>query len=136
LAVFTKSRTLSGRTKTVAYWTTTGLVVAELVLGGIGDVLRLPSLRESVIQLGYPTYFLVILGIWNMLGAAALLAPRFPLLKEWAYAGAFFVYSGAIVSHVIAGKGMPEVWVLTALIVLTAASWALRPAARRLDRWS
>jgi predicted metal-binding membrane protein len=89
-----------------------------------------------VIQLGYPTYFLVILGIWNMLGAAALLAPRFPLLKEWAYAGAFFAYSGAIVSHVITGKGMPEVWVLTALVVLTAASWALRPAARRLDRWS
>jgi uncharacterized membrane protein YphA (DoxX/SURF4 family) len=131
-----KSRTLSGRTKTVAYWTATGLVVAELVLGGIGDVLRLPSLRESVIQLGYPTYFLVILGIWNMLGAAALLAPRFPRLKEWAYAGAFFVYSGAIVSHVITGKGMPEVWVLTALIVLTAESWALRPAERRLDRWS
>jgi hypothetical protein len=80
--------------QTVASWTATGLVVAELVLGGIGDVLRLPSLRESVIQLGYPTYFLLILGIWNMLGAAALLAPRFPRLKEWAYAGAFFVYSG------------------------------------------
>jgi uncharacterized membrane protein YphA (DoxX/SURF4 family) len=89
-----------------------------------------------VIQLGYPAYFLIILGIWNMLGAAALLAPRFPLLKEWAYAGACFVYSGAIVSHVISGRGMPEVRVLTALIVLTAASWALRPAARRLDRWS
>jgi hypothetical protein len=49
--------------------------------------------------------------MWNMLGAAALLAPRFPRLKEWAYAGAFFVCSGAIVSHVITGKGMPEVWV-------------------------
>jgi uncharacterized membrane protein YphA (DoxX/SURF4 family) len=136
MAVFTKSRTLSGRTKTVSYWTATGLVVAELALGGIGAVLRLPSLRESVIQLGYPTYFLVILGTWKMLGAAALLAPRFPRLKEWAYAGAFFVYSGAIVSHLTTGKGMLEVWVLTALIVLTAASWALRPAARRLDRWS
>jgi hypothetical protein len=111
------------------------LVVAELVLGGIGDVLRLPSLRESVIQLGYPTYFLLILGIWNMLGAAALLAPRFPRLKEWAYAGAFFVYSGQS-CRVITGKGMPEVWVSTALIVLTAASWVLRPAERRLDRWS
>jgi hypothetical protein len=136
MAVFTKSRTLSGRTKTVSYWTATGLVVAELALGGIGAVLRLPSLRESVIQLGYPTYFLVILGTWKMLGAAALLAPRFPRLKEWAYAGAFFVYSGAIVSHLTTGKGMLEVWVLTALIVLTAASWALRPAARRLDHWS
>jgi hypothetical protein len=63
LAAFTRFRALSWRTKTVSYWTATSLVVAELVLGGIGNVLRIPSLRESVTHLGYPTYFLVILGI-------------------------------------------------------------------------
>lgn len=134
MAVVTKSRTLSTRNKMVAYWAATGLLAAELALGGVWDVLRIPLVRDVVIHLGYPTYFLVILGVWKLLGAAALLAPRFPLVKEWAYAGAFFVYSGAIVSHVTTGKDMGKVWVLSVIIVLIAASWALRPATRTLAR--
>ncbi len=41
-------------------------------------------------HLGYPAYFCVILGVWKVLGASAVLARRFPRLKEWAYAGTVF----------------------------------------------
>ena len=132
MTAFTKSHNTSIRAKTITYWIATGLPAAELSLGGIWDVLRIPLVRNVVTDLGYPTYFLVLLGIWKLLGAAALLAPRFPLVKEWAYAGAFFVFSGAIVSHLTTGKDMPEVGFLSVVLILIAASWALRPPTRTL----
>lgn len=135
MAAVTSYQTASTRTmvlKLVAYWIATSLLTAEMVLGGIWDILRIPLVRDVVTDLGYPTYLLVLLGIWKLLGAAALLVPKFPLLKEWAYAGAFFVFSGAIVSHLTTGKDVHEVGFLSVLLVLIAASWALRPAPRRL----
>jgi hypothetical protein len=135
MAAVTGSQTLSARAvraKLVTYWIVTGLLAAELVLGGIWDILRIPLVRDVVTDLGYPTYFLVLLGIWKLLGAAALLVPRFPLLKEWAYAGVFFVFSGAIVSHLTTGKDLHELGFLSVVIVLIAASWALRPPTRRV----
>ncbi len=76
----------------------------------------------------------MLLGTWKVLGAAALLAPRRALLKEWAYAGAFFTYTGAIVSHLATGYALTEVAVLALMTALTVASWALRPPSRRIPR--
>lgn len=104
----------------------------EMVLGGIWDVLRVPHVREVVDKLGYPEYFLVILGVWKLLGAVALVIPRFPRLKEWTYAGAIFNFTGAIASH-LAARDI-EVGPLIYLSVMTGvtfASWALRPPSRR-----
>ncbi|MGC2653431.1 MAG: DoxX family protein [Mycobacterium sp.] len=135
MAAVTDSQTLSARSvraRLVAYWIVTGLLASELVLGGIWDILRIPLVRDVVTHVGYPTYLLVLLGVWKLLGAAALLAPRLPLLKEWAYAGAFFVFSGAIVSHLTTGNDLHELGFLVVLLLLIAASWTLRPATRRL----
>ena len=116
----------------MGYWAATGLVAAELGLGGIWDIARIPFVRDLVTHLGYPQYFLVLLGSWKVLGAVALLIPRHPVLKEWAYAGAFFTYTGAIVSHLTTGYDLAEVGLLTVLTALTVLSWALRPASRRI----
>jgi hypothetical protein len=125
------SRYGSARWRPVGYWVATALVVGELGLGGIWDIARIPSVRNLVAHLGYPSYFLVLLGTWKVLGAVALLVPRRALLKEWAYAGAFFSYTGAIVSHLTTGYDLGELWLLTALTALTVLSWALRPPSRR-----
>ena len=94
-------------------------VAAELGLGGAWDIARLPFVRDLVTHLGYPSYFLVLLGTWKVLGAAALLVPGRPLLKEWAYAGAFFTYTGAIVSHLTTGYDLGEVGLLAVMTALT-----------------
>ena len=96
------------------------------------DVGRSPQVREIVGVLGYPEYFLVILGVWKILGAATLLAPRLPRVKEWAYAGAMFTYTGAIASHLAVGDGRTgEIAILSVMAVLAVVSWTLRPPARR-----
>lgn len=125
-------RSESGRWRPVCYWIATTAVAAELGLGGAWDIARLPAVRDLVVHLGYPSYFLVLLGIWKVLGAVALLVPGLPVLKEWAYAGAFFAYSGAIASHLTTGYGLAELWLLLPLAALTVLSWALRPASRRV----
>ncbi len=124
----------SRRWRSAGYWLATVAVAAELAVGGIWDITRLPSARDLVMHLGYPSYFLVLLGTWKVLGAAALLVPRRPLLKEWAYAGAFFTYTGAITSHLATGYDLAEAGVLAVLTALTVLSWALRPPSRRPPR--
>lgn len=122
----------ASRRRLTWYWVTTAIVVAELGVGGIWDIARIHYVSNIVLNLGYPSYFLVLLGSWKVLGAAALLVPGRALLKEWAYAGSFFVYTGAIVSHLTKGYDRGEVAILAFFAVLTVASWALRPATRRI----
>lgn len=122
------------RWRPIVYWLATAAVVAELGVGGSWDITRIPSVRELVTHLGYPSYFLVLLGTWKVLGAVALLVPRRALLKEWAYAGAFFTYTGAIVSHLTTGYDLGEVWLAATMTALTVLSWALRSPSRRTPR--
>jgi hypothetical protein len=118
--------------RTVAYWLFTLAVAYEMVAGSLWDLLRIEYVRGTLSHLGYPLYLAIILGVWKFPCALALLAPRFPRVKEWAYAGAFFNYSGAMASHLSVGDG-PQKWVWPlAFALFTIASWALRPPERRV----
>jgi uncharacterized membrane protein YphA (DoxX/SURF4 family) len=119
--------------RNLVYWVATALLVFELTMGGAWDVLRVPQVRGLIERLGYPPYFLVILGTWKLLGAVALVIPRFPRLKEWAYAGVFFDLTGAVVS--LFASGLINVGAMAypiLMIGVAVASWALRPPSRRL----
>jgi uncharacterized membrane protein YphA (DoxX/SURF4 family) len=122
----------SNKIQTTAYWTTTGLTAVPLVATGIVDILAPPDAVAFLAHLGYPAYFAAIIGVWKVLGGIALLAPRLPRLKEWAYAGIFFDLSGAAISHVVSGDGADKVSVPLVLAVLAVASWMLRPDSRKL----
>lgn len=118
--------------RNVIYWVTTALLASELVLGGLWDVLRVPQVHVIIACLGYPPYFLVILGIWKLLGAVAVIVPGFPRLKEWAYAGVVFDLTGALVSNIVSGiTDIGTIAYLLMMMGITASSWALRPASRR-----
>jgi len=127
---------MSMKSKTIAYWTTTVLVAFFIGTGGIGQLVQFHGNPHGVVpQLGYPMYFFAILGIWKVLGAIAILAPRFPRLKEWAYAGIFFDVTGAAIScAAVGGYGAYGFHVIAPLVIggFTVASWALRPPSRTL----
>jgi uncharacterized membrane protein YphA (DoxX/SURF4 family) len=122
----------SSRIRLTAYWVTTALLGAEMLVGGTWGILRIPYARDMMEQLGYPNYFNVLLGVWYMLGGVVVLAPGVPRLKEWAYAGATFVYTGAIVSHLAVGDHLGRIVAPLFFLGLALASWALRPPSRRL----
>jgi uncharacterized membrane protein YphA (DoxX/SURF4 family) len=116
----------------IGYWSTTAILALELLVGGEWDLAHRPHVVDVIVRLGYPVYLLTILGVWKLLGAIALLAPRFPRLKEWAYAGIVFEMTGAAASHVANGDGASKLIVPVIVSVLAFVSWALRPQRRTL----
>jgi hypothetical protein len=118
--------------RNIAYWVSTGLVALAFAFGGVVDLMASPEVVEGLAHLGYPAYFAKILGVWKVLGVAAILAPGLPRLKEWAYAGMIFDLTGASVSHAASGDDLAKILVPLILGAIVVASWALRPASRRL----
>jgi hypothetical protein len=118
--------------KTIAYWIVTGFLALEILVGAGWDLSRHPHVVDVVTRLGYPVYLLMIVGAWKVLGGITLLVPKFPRLKEWAYAGVFFEMSGAAVSHLLAGD-YSGIALPAFFSMLTLVSWALRPRSRRLS---
>jgi uncharacterized membrane protein YphA (DoxX/SURF4 family) len=124
--------------KEIGYWTATITVLGELVIGGIVSLchgrawLIGKPIDETMQHLGYAGYVVKILGAWKLLGAIALLVPRFPRLKEWAYAGTFINMTSAAASHAACGDNMDTIIRPLIFAIFTLASWALRPQSRVL----
>ena len=124
------------KAKSIVYWTMTALVAFFIGGGGVAQIWQYRANPHGVVpELGYPLYFFAILGVWKVLGAIAILVPRFPRLKEWAYAGIFFDLTGAAAScAAVGGYGAYAFHVVAPLILtgFTVASWALRPPSRTI----
>lgn len=120
------------RRNKIIYWIATVWLCLGMVSSGLVQLLKVKEEVDLFDRLGYPMYFLTILGSWKMLGVVTVLAPKFPLLKEWAYAGFFFAMSGAVFSHFAVGDAAVEYFGPALLLVLTAVSWHFRPAERRI----
>src|SRR5580700_5869266 len=118
------------KAKRIAYWTTT-VLLAFFMSGGVVQIAQFLGNTHGVVPvLGYPMYFFAILGFWKVLGAIAILAPCFPRLKEWAYAGIFFDLTGAAASCAAVGAYGFHVIAPLLIAVLAVTSWALRPPSR------
>ncbi len=117
---------------TQAYWATTALFCALFVVGGMGHLLRVEAIAESMAVLGYPAYVMTILGAAKLLGVAVLLVPGHLLLKEWAYAGFAIDLIGATASHLFVGHPFGETAPPVVVLAIGAASYLMRPESRRL----
>jgi DoxX-like family len=123
----------------IIYWVSTLWLALGMVATGMVQLLKVeaegavaPPGVYGIKYLGYPIYFLTILGIWKILGVVAVLIPKFPLIKEWAYAGFFFVMTGAVFSHLANGDAANELLGPALLLILTGVSWYFRPAERKV----
>jgi hypothetical protein len=116
----------------IIYWIATIWLSLGMVSTGIVQLTGMKEEEAKFAELGYPTYLLTILGIAKLLGVIAILVPKFPLLKEWAYAGFFFIMVGAIFSHMASNSAASELFGPALLLVLTTVSWYFRPAHRKI----
>jgi hypothetical protein len=129
-AVLPKAAAFSRR-RTIIYWVVSLPFLAETAAGIQWDLTQNDYVKEIFDKIGFPYYFLPILGISKILALGALLVPGFPRLKEWAYAGIVFVYFGAAALHIASREGAREGVSAVIFGVITLASWALRPPSRR-----
>jgi hypothetical protein len=121
----------------IIYWIATIWLSLGMLVPGIVQLIKMKEEVDMMKHLGYPIYFLTILGVWKILGVVAVLIPSgsrvfLNLLKEWAYAGFFFAMSGAVFSHLACGDGAKDFFGPVLLIILTVVSWYFRPADRRI----
>ena len=115
------------------YWIATGLMSVGMLGSGLAQIAHAKEMVDLVVPLGYPLYILYIIGVWKIFGVIAILVPGFKLLKEWAYAGFFFVMTGALISHLASAdyglKGLIGPFMQTIFII---TSWYFRPANRKI----
>jgi hypothetical protein len=116
----------------IIYWVSTAWLALGMLSTGIVQLLKMEDEADNITKLGYPLYLLTILGTWKILGVVAVLMPKAPLLKEWAYAGFFFAMSGATFSRIASGDSLNEVFPSLLLLILTVVSWYFRPADRKM----
>jgi hypothetical protein len=123
------------RTGKIIYWVATAWLALGMISTGAVQLFKAKEGQggvDMITHLGYPVYLLTIIGCWKILGVAAILIPKFPLVKEWAYAGFFFIMSGALFSHIAMGDAVTELIPSLLLLILTIVSWYFRPLDRKL----
>jgi hypothetical protein len=116
--------------KTASYWVSTVLVAALFAVPGVALIARAPHFVSDMAHLGYPPYFLGILGPWKVLAAVIVLMPRSARIKEWAYAGMIFDATSAAASRAAVSDGAFAVIAPLVIAGLVIVSWALRPQGR------
>ena len=116
----------------IIYWIVTALLAFGMLANGLAQIFHTKGFVDIIVHLGYPLYFLYIIGVWKILGVIAILIPRFKLVKEWAYAGFFFAMSGATFSHIALGDPMKEMAPSLVLLILVVLSWYFRPEDRKI----
>ena len=125
----------AGKAGKITYWIATAWLALGMTVTGTGQVIKMKEGQggvDMITHLGYPVYLLTLLGTWKILGVAAVLIPKFPLLKEWAYAGFFFLTTGAIFSHIASGDAVSAIFPSLLLLILAVVSWYFRPANRKI----
>jgi len=115
----------------IIYWVATIWLALGMFSTGLVQLIGMQEEKDMMVHLGYPMYFLTLIGIWKILGVLAVLVPGTPLLKEWAYAGFAFVMTGAMVSHLAVGDPALDLFGPILLLALTVVSWYFRPATRK-----
>jgi uncharacterized membrane protein len=122
-----------GKRNKIIYWVATALLAFGMLVSGLQQILHAKEMAGMVSHLGYPPYFMDLLGVWKILGVIVILIPRFKLIKEWAYAGFFFAMTGALVSHLAIGDySVKEIIGPIMQTVFVILSWYFRPVDRKI----
>src|ERR1035437_10166652 len=86
----------------ITYWTTTAIIALMMTYSGYA-YLTVEKMAQGFKHLGFPDYFRIELAVAKFIGAALLLLPLSPRVKEWAYAGFTITIVSAFIAHTFSG---------------------------------
>jgi uncharacterized BrkB/YihY/UPF0761 family membrane protein len=114
------------KTNKIAYWITTGLISAMMLMSGIMYFVA-PEVKEGMAHFGFPDFFRIELGAAKIIAAIALILPMVPArVKEWAYAGLGIVLISALFTHFQVGDSADKFGGPIFAFILLAASYITR----------
>ena len=109
---------------TISFWIFTVLFGGFMLFSAIPDIMVVPQAVDFVsTKLGYPKYIIAFLGVAKALGVVAIVAPGFPRIKEWAYAGLCFDLIGATYSNICVDGLKPDLLFMVLPFVIGALSY-------------
>jgi hypothetical protein len=107
----------------IFYWICTGNLIPGLGIGSVYGIILHPGSTEQFVRLGYPVYLAPFLGVARILALIVIVIPRYPRLKEWAYAGLAFDIIGAIYSQIATGQPLTGLFFPIMAILLLSGSY-------------
>jgi hypothetical protein len=111
------------KTTKIIYWITTILITLMMTMSGIMQLSQQPQMLEAFKLLGLPAHLMFLLGALKLLGAVALVFPGYPKIREWAYAGFIFLFTGATFVHFAIGDYNPFTIILAAVLLTSYFTW-------------
>jgi hypothetical protein len=110
------------KTLKIVYWVSTCFFACLFLTTGTLYLLHTPFFVKRTLDLHYPPYLLDIIGTAKILGAISLVTPKYIRLKEWAYAGFYFDFIGAMWSHFVI-QGKEQYFLLLAPVTILTLSY-------------
>src|SRR5260370_33274104 len=94
---------MKAKTIKITYWVLIILFCLSAVGDAMGGLTKAKAGVEGMQHLGYPLYLMTYLSVLKLLGVIALLQTKFQTIKEWAFAGFAFTFTGAFFSRASLG---------------------------------
>ncbi|MBM7036901.1 DoxX family protein [Vibrio ulleungensis] len=101
------------------------LFALAMAASGVAKLTEQEALVQSTQEMGYPLYLLTILGAAYLIGAGAILQPKYETLRQWGYAGFTIALIGAAASHILAGQAFGTAVPALVLLLLLATAVVL-----------
>ena len=117
----------------LVYKVITILLAVIFIRQGVEQILLTEHIIEEYAPSGLPNYMFQLMGVGKILAAIAIISGVFIAFKknikwvvEWAYAGLFFILTGALVAHIVIGWEMGHlvsIPIIMALLLFSAHYW-------------
>jgi DoxX-like protein len=114
------------KSKKITFLITTTVIAIAYFVTGLGNILPFTHIAQNMAHLGYPIYFLKIIGTWKILAAIVVVLPNIPRIKEWAYAGMILDLTGASFSRFAVGDALPQIIIPLGIATLVTVNYLLR----------
>src|SRR6201986_1890915 len=109
----------------ITVWVICGLLAALFLFAGTPKVMSDPRAVEGFAKAGFPSWFLLFIGLAEVSGAIGLLIPR---LRFYAATGLFIIIIRGVSTHRRAGDPLDKMAASAIALVLTATvAWLSRP---------